>query len=130
MGGIRLNDVMPVGNFTHLTMQEMLPYPDFLIVVEVPGSIVKETLEHAVSLYPEAEGSWLAVSGLKFSFDPSKPAYERINPADILLPSNQPIDLNAKYSLAMNSYAGTGGDGYDCLTKPEVKTLIDPENTL
>ena len=87
MGGIRLNDVMPVGNFTHLTMQEMLPYPDSIIVLKMPGSVVKEALEHAVSYYPEAEGSWLAVSGLKFSFDPSKPAYERINPADILLPS-------------------------------------------
>ena len=111
-------------------MQEMLPYPDFLIVLELPGHVIKETLEHAVSLYPEAEGSWLAVSGLKFSFDPSKPSYDRINPADILLPNIKPIDLNAKYTLAMNSYAGTGGDGFECLTNPAVKTLIEPENTL
>ena len=33
MGGIRLNDVMPVGYFTHLTMQEMLPYPDNVTVL-------------------------------------------------------------------------------------------------
>ena len=48
MGGIRLNEVMPVGNFTHLTMQEMFPYPDNLIVMKVPGSVIKEALEHSV----------------------------------------------------------------------------------
>ena len=89
MGGIRLNAVMPVGSFTHLTMQEMLPYPDNIIVLRLPGSIVKEALEHAVSMYPEAEGNWLAVSGLKFSFNSSKPAYKRIETSDILLPSGE-----------------------------------------
>ena len=130
MGGIRLNKVMPAGNFTHLQMQEMLPYPDNIIVLQVPGSIVKEALEKSVSLYPEAEGHWLAVSGLKFSFDPSKPTGERINPDDILLPSGQPIDMNGTYKLSANSYMGGGGDGYDCFTKEGVKTLVDPENTL
>ena len=110
-------------------MQEMLPYPDIMTVLEVPGSIVKEALEHSVSYYPLAEGNWLAVSGLKFTFDASKPAYERINPQEIILPSGESIDLSAKYSLAVNSYVGGGGDGYECFTKPEVKLLVDPENT-
>ena len=65
----------------------MLPYPDNLIFLQVTGSIVKEALEKSVSLYPEAEGHWLAVSGLKFTFDQSKPAGERIDPASILTSS-------------------------------------------
>ena len=129
MGAIRLDDVIPVGTFTHLTMQEMLPYPDVMTVLEVPGSIIKEALEHSVSYYPLAEGNWLAVSGLKFTFDASKPAGERIKPEDIKLLSGESINLDARYTMAVNSYVGTGGDGYECFTKPEVKLLVDPENT-
>ena len=128
-GGIRLDDVIPVGSFTHLTMQKMLPYPDVLTVLEVSGSLIKEALEHSVSYYPQAEGNWLAVSGLKFTFDGSRPVGERIKPEDIMLPSGASIDLAAKYTMAVNNYVGNGGDGYQCFTKPDVKLLVDPENT-
>ena len=107
----------------------MFPYPDVMTVLEVPGSIIKEALEHSVSNYPEDKGNWLAVSGLKFTFDASKPVGERIKPQDIVLLSGESIDLAAKYTMAVNRYIGTGGDGYECFEKPEVKLLIDPENT-
>ena len=32
--------------------------------------------------------------------------------------------------MAVNSYVGGGGDGFDCFTKESVKTLVNPENTL
>ena len=130
VGAMRLDDVMPVGSFTQLTLQEVFPYPDTMTVLEVTGSIIEEALEHSVSYYPEAEGNWLGISGLKFTFDASKPAYARVNPQDILLPSGDPIDLNAKYTLAINSYIAFGGDGFDCFEKPEVRMVLDPENTI
>lgn len=131
VGGFRLNDVIPVGNFTHLTMQEMFPYPDNLIVIKVPAAILKEALEVSVALYPEAEGDWLAVSGLKFAFDPSKPANERIDPASIILASSgKPIDMNAEYTITANSFIGKGGGGFNCFEKEEVKMIVDPENTV
>ena len=98
----------------------MFPYPDVMTVLEVPGSIIKEALEHSVSNYPEDKGNWLAVSGLKFTFDASKPVGERIKPQDIVLLSGESIDLAAKYTMAVNRYIGTGGDGYECFEKPEV----------
>ena len=81
VGAMRLDGVMPVGSFTQLTLQEVFPYPDTMTVLEVPGSIIEEALEHSVSLYPNPEnGKFLGISGLKFSFDASKPAYDRVDP--------------------------------------------------
>ena len=108
----------------------MLPYQDFMTLLEMPGSIVKEALERSVDFLPEAEGHFLAVSGLKFTCDISQPVGERIRPEDILLPSGQSFDLNASYKVAVNSYIGLGGDNYDVFTKPEVKMLVDPENSV
>lgn len=108
----------------------MLPYVDFMTLLEMPGSIVKEALERSVDFLPEAESHWLAVSGLRFTCNSSKPVGERILPEDIILPSGQPIDLNASYKIAINSFIGTGRDGYEMFTSPEVKVLIDPENSV
>lgn len=113
-----------------MTLKEILPFPDELVKLQVKGQIIKDALEEGVSLYPEAEGKFLVVSGLKFTFDPSKPAKQRINAADILLPTGQPIDLNAEYSVTLNNYIGTGGDGFDMFTGDGVKTLVDSENSL
>ena len=85
-GSIRSNDVVPIGNFNQLTLKELWPFPGSSMVLQLTGQLIKEALEHDVSLYP-GEGQFLAVSGLKFSFDPSKPAGERVNANDILLAS-------------------------------------------
>ena len=91
-----------------LSVQEMLPYPNFMTLLEMPGSFVKEALERSVDQLPEANDNnhFLAVSGLKFTANISKPIGERIDPNDIILPSGQPIDLNGTYKVAVNSYMG------------------------
>ena len=40
--------------------------------------------------------------------------------------------MNAKYTLAINSYIAFGGDGFECFEKPEpeVRMVLDPENTI
>ena len=108
----------------------MLPYPDSCLKLQVTGQVIKDALEESVSLYPEAEAKFLAVSGLKFTFDPSKSANSRIKATDILLPSGKPINLRKEYTVALNNYIGSGGDGYDMFTREGVKTLVDHENTL
>jgi len=44
----------------------------------MPGKIIKDALENGISCWPDYEGRWPVTSGVKFSFDPSKPAGERI----------------------------------------------------
>ena len=52
-----------------------------------------EALENAVSKYPQLEGRFLQVSGLKFAFDPSKPVGERVD-ARLVQVQDEYLDLN------------------------------------
>jgi hypothetical protein len=39
-----------------------------------------KTLENGVSKYPDDEGRFLQVSGIRFTFDPSQPSGQRVDP--------------------------------------------------
>ncbi len=53
----------------------MHPIPqDKVILVSMPGHILKQIAENGVSLWPKYEGRWPNFSGLKFSFDPNLPS--------------------------------------------------------
>ena len=82
-GTFRLNQLIPAGPIQLKTLLGMFPFPDQMIVLKMPGHIVKQLLETAVSRYPEHDGRFPAVSGLKFIFDPSKAVNERIDITDI-----------------------------------------------
>jgi 5'-nucleotidase len=42
------------------------------------GKTFKEALENGVSKWPGFDGRWPCVSGIKFKFDPERPAFDRI----------------------------------------------------
>lgn len=44
------------------------------------GSDVIKALENGVSMVPKLEGRFPQVAGINFTFDPSKPAGERVEP--------------------------------------------------
>ena len=127
-GSIRKNCVIPAGPISLLTFQEMFPFNNAIMVLEMPGSILKEALEHSVSAYPAEEGCFPQVSNLKFLFDPSKPAGERIlnNEIDNFAGGN--FDPLARYTVAMPDYLASGGDGFSMFTSDQVKVIVDDEN--
>ena len=62
---------MPAGPITGKTLQAIFPFPDTMVVLKMPGSVLKEALEEALSKYPELDGRFPAISGFKLQFDPS-----------------------------------------------------------
>lgn len=50
-----------------------------------------EALENAVSKYPEDEGRFAQVSGIKFPFDPKQPAGKRIK-SDLIQVQDEYLD--------------------------------------
>ena len=109
-GGIRTN--LPVGDVTRGDIIAMFPFGNVLKKVEIPGKTVREMLEHSVSAYPEPVGGFLQVSGLKFTFDPSKPVGERVGAIYV---NNMPLDENKIYTMAAADFLLAGGDGYEML---------------
>jgi 5'-nucleotidase len=56
----------------------------------------------------------LQVSGISFSFDPSKPPGQRVV-ADHVKVGDQPLQLEVTYRLATKAYLAEGKDGYTML---------------
>ncbi|HAP43247.1 MAG: multifunctional 2',3'-cyclic-nucleotide 2'-phosphodiesterase/5'-nucleotidase/3'-nucleotidase [Spirochaetes bacterium GWB1_60_80] len=112
-GGIRTS-VQP-GDITMGHVMAVFPFSNRLVTIEFTGTQILAALEHSVRLFPEQNGGFLHVSGLRFTFDPSRPAGSRINPARVLV-GGQPLDLNRKYLVATIDFLAVGGDGYAMFT--------------
>jgi 5'-nucleotidase len=110
-GSIRADDVLPAGELTARDVLSILPFGNDLSVIEVSGEVLLQALEHGVSLTgPGAEpGRFPQVSGVRYSFDASKPAGVRVSGVTV---NGKPLDLKKTYTLVTTSFVAGGGDQY------------------
>jgi len=109
-GGIRAS--IEAGEITVGDVITVLPFGNYIVTLDVLGSDLILALENGVTDYPAAKGAFPHVAGIKFTFDPSKPAMERITS---VLFEGKEIDPNAYYSVATNDFMAAGGDQYTSL---------------
>lgn len=110
-GGIR--ESIPEGDVSLYKIGKVLPFTNGLVTIEVQGDKIYKALERGIRQYPNsgANGAFLQVSGIKFSFDASKPAGERVVSVKTL--DGKELDKNKMYKVATNDYLYNGGDGYE-----------------
>ncbi len=94
-GGIRAP--LPQGAVTVGHVMEVLPFMNYVVILELSGETVKELLDHWA-----AKGG-TAVSGVHFKIDNEKAVNIEVN--------GKPLVLNQKYKLATIDYLADGGDG-------------------
>lgn len=114
-GSIRTS--VPAGDVTVGSIFGVLPFDNFLVVLEIKGSILKDALENSVSAYPAQLGGFLQVSGFSFTFDPSKATGSRIVS---ITKNGKPMDMDATYKLCTADFTAAGGDGYAMLKGAKV----------
>lgn len=126
-GGVRAS--IKAGKITVADIISVLPFDNKLMKVEIDGKTLWEALENGVKPYPSAAGQFLQVSGIKYTFDPSKEAGSRIT--DVTMSDGTKLDLNKKYTVVINDFMAGGGDGYSMLkctgvgeNDPDVKLLL------
>jgi len=111
-GGLRAS--IDAGDITVGEVITVLPFSNTLATVQLSGAGVIEALENGVSDVENGAGRFAQVSGLKYSFDLSKPAGSRVS--DVLVKGEGdtwvPIDEDATYIVVANDYTRRGGDGY------------------
>lgn len=111
-GSIRADELMPAGPLTVRDVLSMLPFKNKIVKIEITGATLRAALEHGVSRSAEdAEpGGFPQVSGIRFSFDASKPPGSRIVEVTV---NGLPLDETRKYTLVAPTFiALDGGDGY------------------
>ena len=96
----------------------MLPFGNSVVTVnDLGGDELKTMLENGVSAMPGINGRFAQVSGLCFTYDIDAAPGSRVTGA-VFSPSGTcsggAVDLTsaATYSIAMNDFMASGGDGY------------------
>lgn len=111
-GGLRSS--IDAGEVTMGEVLTVLPFQNTLSTFDISGADIIVALENGVSQVEEVKGRFPQVAGMKFKWDPSKPANEgRI--VDVQVGAGDqwtPIDPAAIYSVVTNNYVRGGGDGY------------------
>jgi len=96
----------------------VLPFGNVVVTLNVNGAELKAFLENGVSAMPAANGRFPQVSGLCFTYDLTLSAGSRVTgavrQAEDGSCTGPAVDLTdaSTYSLAINDFMSTGGDGY------------------
>ena len=124
-GSVRADGIIGPGKLTNRDVLSILPFKNKLVKIEVTGATLRAALEHGVSRSAEDSqpGGFPQVSGIKFTFDASRPPGSRL--VDVKV-NNLPLDDAKKYTLTTTTFIGLdGGDGYAMFKGSTV--VIPPE---
>lgn len=122
-GCLRANMVFPKGPLTLKFIDLVMPIPDTVTRLKMKGSLVVNALENGISTYPKYEGRFPCTSGIKFKFDPEKPAGERILMDTLVEAEGNPFDVEKEYTVAIPTFMTLGKDGYTAFLDPSVEKL-------
>jgi 5'-nucleotidase len=122
-GSLRIDSVIPEGVLKWKDIEALLPMEEDCVILSLTGAQLKEALENGVSQVPKLEGRFPCVSGLRFKFDTSKPAMNRVTEIEV---DGDEINEFKEYTLATKYFLYAGKDGYDVLNESEL--ISDGEN--
>ncbi|WP_316570495.1 5'-nucleotidase C-terminal domain-containing protein [Neobacillus sp. YIM B06451] len=115
-GGIRAS--IDVGEITLGEILEVMPFENQLVALDLTGAEIWAALENGVSQVETKQGKFPQVSGLRFQYDPAKPAMQRVWKVEVKNGDKyEAIDLNKTYRVATNAFVADGGDGYTSFKK-------------
>ena len=115
-GGLRASiDAGPVSMGEVISV---LPFQNTLATFQLKGSDLILALENGLGQIEEGAGRFPQVSGMKYSFDKSKPAGSRVTSVEVKKgDAFVPLEPAETYGIASNNYLRNGGDGYSVFAK-------------
>ena len=129
-GSVRNN--LKAGEITRKDVINTLPYYNEIVKVSVSGQMILDALEFSVSYLPQRVGGFLQVSGISYSADldlessvqkDEKKQFvcvdgdRRVHDVTI---AGRDLDPKAEYTLAINMFLLTGGDGYTMFKEADI----------
>ncbi len=110
-GGLRSS--IDSGDVSMGEVLTVLPFQNTVATFQLKGEDIRAALENGVSQIDDGAGRFMQVSGMKYSFDRSKPAGNRVAAVEVKEgDAFVPLDPAKTYTVAANNYVRTGGDGF------------------
>lgn len=123
-GGIR--ESIEAGKITMGDVMTVLPFNNDLVTITLTGAEIKEAMENGVSKTPAADGRFPHIAGMKFFYDSTKPAGQRVLRIEVKGKNGyEPIDMNKSYEVATNAFTAKGGDFYASLEKAYLEGRVN-----
>lgn len=100
---------------TTLTRRDIfteLPYHDPVVVLDLSGKDLLDTLEIAYGAVEQLHGRFLHLSGARAVIDLTKPPGQRV--AELTV-AGKPVERERRYRVATLAYVAAGNDGYGLL---------------
>ncbi|MGH3090694.1 MAG: bifunctional metallophosphatase/5'-nucleotidase [Rubrobacteraceae bacterium] len=110
-GGIRAD--INQGEVTYGDLFTVQPFGNGMVRQEMTGEQVKAILEQQGD---EEVSTLLQVSGIQHTYDAEAPEGERATEITV---GGEDLDPNSTYTVAINSFLATGGDGFTLFTEGE-----------
>lgn len=94
-GGIRNNDIIPcaAAGLTELDTYDMVPFSNFVSVIQIPRDQFKEVMENAVSRIEFGDGRFAQIAGFSFTFDRDGTAQILDADGNVTTPGSRIVDL-------------------------------------
>ncbi|WP_035351551.1 bifunctional 2',3'-cyclic-nucleotide 2'-phosphodiesterase/3'-nucleotidase [Fictibacillus gelatini] len=115
-GGIRSD--INAGDITWGELFTVQPFGNDLVKMELTGEQIRKIFNEQWA--DPTRPRFLQISGLKVTYDDSRPAGDRI--VDITFPDGKPIDPAKTYTITTNNFLAGGGDSF--LTFKEGKNQV------
>ncbi len=121
INGGNIRATIEEGDITLRDTVTVFPFGNIVVTKEITGADLKAALEVGYRMYPDQNGGFAQVGGMRVTFDPSKEAGDRV--VEVLLGENkEPLDENKNYIIAINDFMAAGGDSYEMLANyPVIK---------
>ena len=124
-GSIRAG--LPKGKITRGDILTIHPFGNAFVLREYTGEQILAALEHCVAEEGARGPRLLQPAGLRYAIDGTKPVGSRIVKAEVIDAKGNaaPLDLKARYIVALSDYISGGGDGFSMLGEGKVVPSAD-----
>jgi 5'-nucleotidase/UDP-sugar diphosphatase len=128
-GGAIRGDKMYAGGslITRRDIATELPFRSHVAILSLTGQQLRQALENSVSAVKTAEGRFLQVSGIAFTYSVEKPIGKRIIKVKV---NGLTLDPKQSYSVSTSDYLANGGDGYDIFLNSLHQVQINQQSPL
>ncbi|WP_164522128.1 5'-nucleotidase C-terminal domain-containing protein [Halocella sp. SP3-1] len=117
-----INASIDRGLITKGDVLNVLPSKDRVVVKKIKGADLLKIIEYSLSKYPDAEGIFPQVSGIKIIFTQDNTSLNRVLKVWI---NDLPLEEEKYYLVATNDFLAAGGDGFETFKK--AKTIQEGE---